>query len=355
MRSKTLMLLIVFAALGSLLSACSGSAFIPSGWAGVTVENDVAYLAHNQYVYAVNITNGSQLWQYPERGQAGKTFYSAPVLSSQGDQLFVGSYDTNLYSIGTQTPQENWVFDTNGHIIDSPLVLGDTIYVPSGDRTLYALDSSRNTRWTFRANGSFWARPSASPDGRTIYASSLDHHVYALNADTGTVIWSQDLGGAVVGSPSVSEDGSVVYVGSFAENMYALNAQNGSVLWNTPTTGWVWAGPAVYEDRLYYGDLGGNIYAVDAATGSILWQETPDGPITSTPLVTEEGIFVGSEAGSVVAYDQQGNTLWSSNIGGKIFTSPVDAGELILVAPIETDFRLVALNKNGTQRWIFTP
>jgi eukaryotic-like serine/threonine-protein kinase len=355
MRSKPFTLVILFVALGSLLSACSGSAFVPSGWAGLSVDNEVAYLAHNQYVYAINITNGTQIWQYPDRGQAGKTFFAPPVISSQGDQILVGSYDTNLYSIGLQIPQENWAFDTNGHLIDAPLVVGENIYVPSGDSILYALDASRNVRWRFQARNSLWARPAASPDGSTIYLSSLDHHVYALNSETGNVVWSQDLGGAVVGTPTVSEDGSTIYVGSFGQNMYALNAQNGQILWSSPTNDWVWSGPALYEGRLYFGDLGGIIYALDASNGSILWQQQPDGPVASTPLVTEEGVFVGNESGSLVAYDLQGTPLWTQNIGGKIYTSPVDAGELILVAPIETDFRLVALTKNGVQRWIFTP
>lgn len=94
---------------------------------------------------------------------------------------------------------------------------------------------------------------------------------------------------------------------------------------------------------------------MSAADGAILWQVQPDGPITGAPLATEEAIYVPTEAGTLVAYDHAGERLWTQTIGGKIYTSPVAAGDLILVAPIETDFRLVALNLSGARQWDFTP
>jgi eukaryotic-like serine/threonine-protein kinase len=153
----------------------------------------------------------------------------------------------------------------------------------------------------------------------------------------------------------MSDDGSVVYIGSFGGGMFSLNSRNGNVNWNTPIEGWIWAGPALHEGRLFFGDLDGNLYALDATRGNILWQVTPDGPIAGTPLVTQEGLFIGTENGTVVGYAFNGSRLWTQSIGGKIYTSPALAGDVILVAPIETDYRLVALNMNGTERWRYTP
>jgi eukaryotic-like serine/threonine-protein kinase len=355
MKPKKLILFLLFAALAVLLSACSGSAFLPSGWTGITVEENVAYLAHNQYVYAVDVNSGTQLWQFPERGQSGRTFYTPPVLSHDGTQLLVGSYNNNLYALSSQTPQEEWVFETQGRIIGAPLVTSRGIYAPSSDNVLYAVDANRSPLWTYRAEGSLWAQPAASSDESVIYVTSLDHHIYALDAETGRLRWNQNLGGAVVGTPTLSEDGSRIYIGSFSQNMYALDAQNGQVIWTTPTQGWVWAGPALFEDRLYFGDVSGNIYSLDAAAGSIVWQQQPDGPVASTPLVNENGIFIGNEAGTVVAFDHSGAVQWTQGVGGPVFTTPVQAGDVLLVAPMNTDHRLVALNPNGTQRWIYTP
>jgi len=42
-------------------------------------------------------------------------------------------------------------------------------------------------------------------------------------------------------------------------------------------------------------------------------------------------------------------------VGGKIYTTPVTAGDLILVAPYQAQVALVALDANGKQAWTFTP
>jgi eukaryotic-like serine/threonine-protein kinase len=356
MRLKTLTFLLASAFLAVFLSACSGSAFIPSGWTGLAVNADQVYVAHNQYIYAVNLENGQEVWRFPERGQANQTFFADPVLTEDGSQLLAPSYNNTLYSLNPQSGVENWPFDrSRGHLIGSPLVFNGRIYAPSADQDLYAIDENRTVLWTYRTGAALWAQPAYSEVCGCILLTSMDHNIYALNPDDGSLIWQQDLGGSAVGTPTISEDGSTVYSGSFGGGMFSLDARSGSVNWNTPIEGWIWAGPALFENRLFFGDLNGNFYSLDASQGRILWQIQPDGPIAGAPLVTEDGIFIGTENGTVVGIDQNGGRLWTQNIGGKIYTSPALAGDTILVAPIETDYRLVALNTNGTERWRYTP
>jgi eukaryotic-like serine/threonine-protein kinase len=356
MSSKTITILLASAFLAIFLSACTGSAFIASGWTGLAVNAEQVYVAHNQYVYAVNVENGQEIWRYPERGQANKTFFADPILSEDGSQLLVASYDNVLYSINPHTGLENWPYDrSQDHLIASPLVHNNIIYAPSSDQHLYALDENRATLWTFRTGAALWAQPAYSAVCGCILLTSMDHNIYALNPETGDLRWQQDLGGSVVGTPTISDDGASIYIGSFGGGMFSLNARTGAVDWNTQTEGWIWAGPALYDGRLFFGDLDGNLYSLNASRGNILWQVTPDGPIAGTPLVTEDGLFIGTENGTVVGFAHNGSSLWTQNIGGKIYTSPAIAGDVILVAPIETDFRLVALNLNGTERWRYTP
>jgi hypothetical protein len=53
--------------------------------------------------------------------------------------------------------------------------------------------------------------------------------------------------------------------------------------------------------------------------------------------------------------DRAGKVLWTQQVGGKIYTTPVVAGDLILVAPLEAEFYLAALDQNGRQIWTFNP
>ena len=81
----------------------------------------------------------------------------------------------------------------------------------------------------------------------------------------------------------------------------------------------------------------------------------PGGAITASPLVKADHILIATESGSVSAVGRDGKVLWTQAIGGKIYTTPVAAGDLTIVAPLETKFYLAALDANGRQVWTFTP
>jgi len=53
-----------------------------------------------------------------------------------------------------------------------------------------------------------------------VYVGSLNHKVYALNARTGTKLWSFTTGGELDSSPAVAN--GLVYVGSRDGKVYAF-------------------------------------------------------------------------------------------------------------------------------------
>jgi len=220
---------------------------------------------------------------------------------------------------------------------------------------LYALDENGSLLWKFPTSEPLWARPATDNACECIFLTSMDRHVYAIDAQTGNLKWrSDDLEGAIVGTPAFSIEGRL-YVGTFSNEMIALDINNGDIIWRYGTENWVWSGPSQDNGVLYFGDLGGNLYALDSSDGTELWKTKPNDKIVGTPLVIDDMIVFTTEADTVYAVDKVGNPIWNQTIGGRIFSSPVDAGEFILVAPVDSDSLLVALTSNGTQRWKFTP
>ena len=358
MRTKPLLLTILLLALASLLSACAGGAGVASSWPGLSTDQDTAYLAYNSQVYAIDLASGREIWRFPQESNRNMTFYATPVLSPDG-QLVVGSYDNNLYSINPQTGGQNWKFEgAQKRYIGSPLVVEQGIFAPNADKNLYALDLNGNLKWTFTTQGELWAQPVTNGECDCIFLPSMDHHIYALNPEAGSLVWqSEDLGGAIVGTPTLDENG-VLYVGTFGSEVMALDSQNGAVLWRKPTEGWIWSGLTLANEALYIGDLKGNFYAFDRTSGEKLWQLTPeqlDGPISGSPLVTEEAIYLTSESGTLYSVDLQGKIRPPTPVGGKIYAPPVLANDLILVTPISRDQFLVALTTDGASRWSFPP
>ncbi len=347
---------VIIGLLAGLLSGCSGAgATIASSWPGLFVDQGTAYLAYNTRVYAVNTVNGNEIWRYPATVNAKSTFYAPPVITSD-KQLIVSGYNYMLHSLDATNGSEKWVFsNAKNRFIGSPLVTDSKIFASNSDDSLYALGLEGNLLWSFKTNGELWAQPVIDPDGSTIYFSSLDHYLYAINMD-GQLLWKtkEDLGGAIVGSPAISPN-KVLYVGSFGSQMVAINAENGEIVWKVPTDGWVWSGPALKDNVLYFGDLNTSFYALNAENGKTLWKFPTDGPVVGTPLLTNDAIYFGTETGTLYCLDYQGNAKWSKPINVKIYQSPVQAGDLLLLAPVASDKILIAFDMNGNQKWTYMP
>jgi outer membrane protein assembly factor BamB len=85
------------------------------------------------------------------------------------------------------------------------------------------------------------------------------------------------------------------------------------------------------------------------------WTQQLNGAIIGSPLVNGSIIVIGTESGNVYFMDNTGRNVQPVSVSGKIYTSPVAAGELVLVAPTEGVNLLVAIDQNGATKWSFTP
>jgi outer membrane protein assembly factor BamB len=356
MKSKKTILISTFILVSIFLSACSSTIYSSTSWHGLTASSDVTYLAAGGQVYAVDLNTGTQKWKYPPDKANAKGFYANPVLTQDGNQLFVPSYDKNLYSLDPTTGSEKWHYSgSTNRLIASPLVTQNMIYQPSSDGYIYALDMTGKQVWAKQTGGPIWAQPATNPNCGCIYVTSMDHKVYSVDAGTGRELWlSQDLGGALVGTPAVGPDGTL-YVGTFGKELIALDATNGSIKWRFTTQNWVWAGPALANNTLYFGDLSGYFYALNAADGTSLWRIQPQNAIVDTPVVSGDNLYFTTEADTLYTVGTAGNIINSKVIGGVIYSSPIIVGDTILIAPTGFTSLLVAVNLNGNQKWMFTP
>jgi outer membrane protein assembly factor BamB len=222
---------------------------------------------------------------------------------------------------------------------------------------LYIIDlqdnKSAKDATVVKLGGRLWARPIT--DGERVYITSLDHSVIAVDVNTHEVLWHEDLGGAVPGSAVLGPDGNL-YVGSLASKLERFDPATGNHQPVLEAENWIWSTPALDGDTLYFGDVDGYFYSFNTATGDPAWNPVkPDDAITASPLVREDHILLATESGSLFAMDRSGKVLWTEKVGGKIYTSPLAVGDLIVVAPLETEFYLTGLDPNGRQIWTFTP
>lgn len=367
MKSKFILFVFVVALAAILLGGCS-SRGLSNSWPGLASDGETAYLASGQYVYAINLGDGKEIWRYPAKTSNSIHFIAQPVVAPDGT-IVIGSSGTDhrlvaldpsqLSGDTVKTPAEKWIFnEARNSWVAGALILNDKVFAPNADGTLYVLDlkdgfSSKAPLQEINLGGALWAQPST--DGNLVYVASLDHYLYAIDPNTYEFAWPAiDLGGAAPGTPLVGPDGNI-YIGSFDSEVVKVDPSTGADTLLTSTQGWVWSGPVSDGQNIYFGDLQGNLFAVDAASGNQSWSIQPDGPVVGSPLIISENIVFATESGSVYAVNSAGEIVWQREVGGQIYTSPVASTDRIIVAPMQAGFSLAMLDANGNQAWTFQP
>lgn len=221
--------------------------------------------------------------------------------------------------------------------------------------------------------------------------------VYAVDANSGAVLWTTPVMNGGMSSPAVDNEG--VYVSYSCPNVYKLNPATGAVIWHY-TTGCSGGGgktPALYNGRLYVRDFSDSIFdsqtgtivgnfnakntpafsgnmgfflngphffgsfgtleARDVNTNTVLWSFAGDGQLQSAVLVVNGYVYVGSAQGRLYAVDAgTGQQVWVTTAGTSIpfvdeqnVSQPLTsfaAAEGLLVVPTSTT--LVAYDNDVT-------
>lgn len=355
MKTKFLFFSLILFVLLVMLSGCA-SGMTPSSWAGVAANDETAFVALASHVYAIQVSNGVELWRYPVKTDAKISFYATPTLTPDG-QLIVGGYNRILYSLSPVDGTVNWTFsEAKDHWIGSVVVGNEMIFAPSSDYNLYALDMKGKLLWAFPTKQALWAKPVV--DEMRVYFGSMDHSVYALDMTTTKPtkpVWSTELDGAILGSLSLDKDG-LLFVGTLGGSIYALDSASGEVKWKQSLSSSIWSGAISNNSgSLFAGDQAGRFNSLAADSGKEIWSLAPDGPILGSPLVLESSVVFGTESGSLFNVDFDNKTIWTKTIAGKLYSTPVLAGNKILVAPLEGEATLIAFDLDGIQQWVYTP
>gem|GEM_PF-3003443 len=204
----------------------------------------------------------------------------------------------------------------------------------------------------WRCEGNFFVEscPAIGTDG-TIYVSSWSY-LHAVSPE-GEELWRCTLfpGDS---SPTIGPDGTIFVTGQ-DRSVFAVNP-DGSLKWETKLNCRVssFASPAIGSDgTLYIG--ADSLYAIDQE-GTTLWSSDIAGGAISSPAISQSGtIYVASKEGIVHAFQEDGILLWQRDSGATIWSSPaVDYDGTVYIGfmnDAEGADGLVARYANGIVKW----
>jgi len=192
-----------------------------------------------------------------------------------------------------------WRFTQRPLLEFPPIYVAGRLYLVNNNGTAYALDADTGKVLWKRSVGRLNASSPAYYRHRLYIVNLVPGHIVKLDAKTGKVIWKRSLPGRAESSPVVVD--RTVYFGCEDGQLFALSTISGNVRWATTLGGPIKSAPAYRRGTLYVGDYGGNMNAVDAKTGKIEWQTSSlgqgfgtSGQFYSTPAVAFGRVYAGN-------------------------------------------------------------
>jgi outer membrane protein assembly factor BamB len=188
-----------------------------------------------------------------------------------------------------------------------------------GSNTLYTFNATNGSAlWTFKAN----TNPAISHpiiNNNIVYFTTVDT-TYALNAKTGSLIWSTITGNDSLGyydsSPVIGPNGNI-YILSNEKKIYDLNPDDGTVnyVYNLGKNSSLLS---IDENGIiYYGAYSSfptesYLYALDTNTWSVLWQTPLNNNYYVYPpsLDSNSNIFF-NDGENIYKFDKDGNIIWT--------------------------------------------
>jgi outer membrane protein assembly factor BamB len=191
--------------------------------------------ALDHYLYSLDPQSGETLWKTDLEGAAP----AMPAYDAENELLFVGTFAGDLLAVNAITGEIIERYETDGWVWDTPALVGDILYFGDLEGVLYALqfqDNRFNELWRNRIaenEGQFRATPLVTED--LLIIGSDNKFMYAVNRDSGSVEWEQDVRYEVISALIAvqgAEDNLVVTATNESDELLvALRLDNGNERW----------------------------------------------------------------------------------------------------------------------------
>ncbi len=269
-------------------------------------------------IRALDNKTGEVKWSYDIRKDGEQSqFHGDPLVT---DELVIIGTDGKMghvYAFERSTGAVRWKYRVeNWGVVSDVRRLQNKVYaVTLRDEVVCLNLEDGKLNWTFhsgysdQATNFHWTSTPAVSDDR-IYFGGLDGIVYALDAQSGKIIWKRDLAARV--TTSVAVQGHDLYVGTAKRHLYRLNTGSGDVLSDFA---------AESEPRWSLLIAGGSLVAflgdevlasIDLSLKKIRWSAEAPKEWTSARPYLWRGIVLAGNRGDLVAFrSSDGAREWS--------------------------------------------
>ena len=294
----------------------------------------------------------------PDKPALKWTFKSGGEMKSSaaivGDRVFIGSGDSNLYCLNLADGKPVWSFKSDGPIESSPLVLDGRVFFGTANTNVYALDAvSGKLVWSYGLDDKILSSPNwvtGTNGAKDILVGGYDFKLYSFAATTGKTNWVFETGNYINGTPAVGN--GVTAFGGCDAVVHVVDVLKGAKVKEVDAGAYIAASGALVDDRLYVGHYENAFICVDLKAGKIAWTYKDRAfPYFSSPAVTKDRVIVGGRDKRLHCLNRAtGEVVWVFATRGKVDSSPVVAGDKIVFGSDDGRLYLVSL-ADGKELW----
>jgi outer membrane protein assembly factor BamB len=271
----------------------------------------------NGRIRALDKKTGKVKWEYDIRKDGEQSQFHGDALITD-DLVVIGTDGTigHVYAFEPATGAVRWKYKVEATGVASDIVrLENQIYFMTIANDLVCVDlQSGKPKWVFHDAYSpqehcvTCASPAIS-EGR-VYFGGWDGFAYAVEAQSGNLIWKKDLGADVTTSAAV--DHHNLYLGTSKRHLYRLDTDSGAVLSELPTESAPNGRLIIANDSLL-AFLGDDVFAsFDLDLKTLRWSAEASKQWTSArPYLWRDVVLVGNRRELIAFRSSDGARQWS--------------------------------------------
>lgn len=279
------------------------------------------------------------------RFDTGNEILASPVVAD--GKVFVTNRAGFLYAVDASNGQQLWRIELGKYVIrTTPTYRDGTLYLVAGFDAL-ALDArTGEQRW--KTNIRYAGTASPTVTGTAMYVVSQEGWLYAFSTEDGTELWKLSTDGISFGSPSVRGDRLVI--GTDKGVVIGLNPETGHAAWKRTMPSPIYTTPVLDGDTAWVVTDDGLLRGLDLDTGEDRFSLETTSDLT--PTTSGAVIYVPSEDGGLYAMDREsGEVHWFASAGGTVMAGPVRTEDQVLIAGGN---RIAGLEQEtGEQVWYY--
>ena len=312
------------------------------------------------------------VWEYEIK--KGAIEGTPTIVGSPQQRVYIGDLDGRILAFDLKSGKLEWEIQLPDKLgfVTAPVFRNKRLYLGDIDGIFHCFDLDGKEQWKFTTNGEIDSSANFYKD--LVLFGSQDSKLYALNADTGKVVWALETGDMVRCSITVVENrafvagcdgafhiidldqgkevGSVViesptgvtpaargefaFVGTEQAGFFAINWKTAKLEWkyDDPQGGLPTRSiPAVSGKHVVFGASNRKVYSLNAESGQLNWSTVLKSKIVSSPVIVDGRVLVGSTDGRFYQLDlKTGKIVWEKELRGGIIGSPAVAFGRVVIA-----------------------